>query len=253
MLVLFEILVYYLFIIKNGDFEELSNVFKINYSFKFTERTTNNLFSYEVVLDKKTLIAQTPNGASDSEWTRLGFSKCSICPLDGKKIKHCPIAYNLSGLFSAFQNVLSIEKADITVTTEDRTYFKHDTIQQGLRSIFGIYMAASGCPHMSVLKPMVRFHLPFASIEETIYRHVSNYLLGQYYGYMEQQKGDFLFQELRSKNESVDAVNHGICHRIENVNEGDAIKNALTILNVAGLMVNLEIESKLDSLKYLYH
>ena len=59
-------------------------------------------------------------------------------------------------------------------------------------------------------------------------------------------------QELIKKNKFVDEVNHGICRRIENINEGDANKNALTILNIAGLMVNLELENRLDSLKYLF-
>ncbi len=224
----------------------------IEYAFKLVDRTENSDFKFAVILDKDSLIAYAPEGSRESEWTQLAFSKCDICPLDEKKVRNCPIAYNLSGLFIAFKDVFSIEKADITVNTIDRSYFKHDTIQQGLRSIFGIYMAASGCPHMTVLKPMVRFHLPFASIEETVYRHASNYLLGQYYDFMDNNKGDFLFEELKKKNEAVDSVNHGICRRIENVNEGDATKNALTILNVAGLMVNLELESKLDSLKYLY-
>ena len=37
-------------------------------------------------------------------------------------------------------------------------------------------MALSGCPVLEQLKPMARFHLPFASVEETIYRAASMYL-----------------------------------------------------------------------------
>lgn len=224
----------------------------IEYDFRLIDRPDSDNLKFTVTLDRESLIAYSPTGARESEWTKLDFNKCSICPLDSKKVKNCPIAYNLSGLFEAFKYVYSIEKADITVRVQERSYHKQDTIQQGLRSIFGIYMAASGCPHMNVLKPMVRFHLPFASIEETVYRHVSNYLLGQYYDFIDGKKPDFIFEELKRKNECVDSVNHGICKRIENVNEGDATKNALTILNVAGLMVNMELESKLDSLKYLF-
>ena len=33
---------------------------------------------------------------------------------------------------------------------------------------------------MESLKPMVRFHLPFATVEETVFRSVSTYLLSQY-------------------------------------------------------------------------
>ncbi len=228
------------------------NNFWIEYCFKFLDRADIPDLKFTVYINKETLIALPPEGCKHSEWTGLKFNKCDICPLNESENRDCPIAYNLSGLFEHFSDVLSIEKVEITVNVLERSYYRKDTIQQGLRSIFGIYMAASGCPHMNVLKPMVKFHLPFASIEETVYRHVSNYLLGQYYDNIDGKKADFVFEELIKKNKFVDEVNHGICRRIENINEGDANKNALTILNIAGLMVNLELENRLDSLKYLF-
>jgi hypothetical protein len=106
---------------------------------------------------------------------------------------------------------------------------------------------------MQVLKSMVRFHLPFASVEETIYRHVSNYLLSQYYAFLDGKKADFSFEELKKQNKLVDDVNCGMCKRFENVGEGDVARNALTILNVGGLMLNMELESGVDSLKYLFN
>ena len=57
-------------------------------------------------------------------------------------------------------------------------------------SLIGIYMVTSGCPIMDKLRPMARFHLPFASTEETIYRAISTYLLGQYFL---EQKGKKLY------------------------------------------------------------
>ena len=47
--------------------------------------------------------------------------------------------------------------------------------------------------------------------------------------------------------------NSGMCKRFENVGEGDVARNALTILNVGGLMLNMELESGVDSLKYLFN
>lgn len=229
-----------------------ASAFWIEYRFKLLDHKEKEDIVFTVYINKDTLIAYPPESSKESEWTKLTFNQCKDCPLDAVKYKNCPIAYNLSGLFGAFQNVYSIEKAKITVTVEERIYQKETTVQQGLRSIFGIYMAASGCPCMTVLKSMVRFHLPFASIEETVYRHVSNYLLSQYYEYIDGKKVDFAFEELKKKNQLVDAVNYGMCKRIENVGEGDVARNALTILNVGGLMVNMELESRVDSLKYLF-
>ena len=39
---------------------------------------------------------------------------------------------------------------------------------------------------------------------------------------------------------------------IEKINEADANKNALIILNAIGMMLDMELKSKLDSLKYLF-
>lgn len=228
------------------------NKFWIKYQFLFPESSAKENITFTVNINKETMLIQTPETSHETEWSKLSFYKCSCCPLDTETHKNCPIAYNLSALFNAFQNVSSTENAKITVTTEERVYSKETTVQQGLRSIFGIFMAASGCPNMKILKSMVRFHLPFASVEETIYRHVSNYLLSQYYAFLEGKKVDFSFEELKRQNKLVDEVNCGMCKRFENVGEGDVARNALTILNVGGLMLNMELESEVDSLKYLF-
>lgn len=62
--------------------------------------------------------------------------------------------------------------------TEERTYSKDTLLQQGLASLLGIVMTTSGCPVLEPLKPMVRFHLPFATLTETVYRMVSMCLVG---------------------------------------------------------------------------
>ena len=228
------------------------NTFWIEYQFSFLEAKDRKDMVFTINIDKETLQIQTPEKSHETQWSKLSFYKCSNCPLNTEKHENCPIAYNLSALFDEFQNVYSTEKVKITVKTEERVYSKESTVQQGLRSIFGIFMAASGCPNMNVLKSMVRFHLPFASVEETIYRHVSNYLLSQYYAFLEGKKVDFSFEELKKQNKLVDEVNCGMCKRFENVGEGDVARNALTILNVGGLMLNMELESGVDSLKYLF-
>jgi len=46
-------------------------------------------------------------------------------------------------------------------------------------------------PIFEKLKPMVRFHLPFASIEETKYRAISMYLLAQYFLYQQGSQPDW--------------------------------------------------------------
>ena len=207
---------------------------------------------FRVILDKETLIAKHPEGSSEQEWTRLDFEKCEICPLSSKKIRNCPIAFNISGLAKEFSDFFSIHESLITVNVAERSYSKKDTVQQGLRSILGIYLATSGCPHMEILKPMARFHLPFASVEETIYRHSCNFLLGEFFEFYEKGNIELNMQKLIDKYDDINIVNTGICNRIEKITAGDANKNALIILNVIGLMLKMELEGNLKSLKYLF-
>ena len=229
---------------------EQDNLIKIEYIFKFKDRED---MIFPVLLNKKTNIAVSPVESRGYEWTKLGFSQCPICPLTDDQVENCPIAFNISGLAENFAEIYSTEKVDIIVKTAERTFLKTDSVEQGLRSILIIYLATSGCPHMKILKPMARFHLPFASMEETIYRHVGNYLISQYYEYLEGRAPDMDLDELIKKNELVDKVNQGMCRRMERINEADANKNALIILNAIGLMLDMELKSNLDSLKYLFN
>jgi hypothetical protein len=207
---------------------------------------------FRVVLDKNTLIAKSPAGSTEQDWTRLNFAKCEICPLSSRQVRNCPIAYNISGLATEFSQFYSIHESLITVNVAERSYVKKDTVQQGLRSILGIYLATSGCPHMEILKPMARFHLPFASVEETIYRHSCNFLLGQFFEFLDKGQMELNMQKLIDKYDDINVVNTGICNRIERITAGDANKNALIILNVIGLMLKMELEGNLKSLKYLF-
>src|SRR3984885_12357001 len=46
-----------------------------------------------------------------------------------------------------------------------------------MSSVLGLIMATAGCPWTDRLRPMARFHLPFANEAETLYRSVSMFLL----------------------------------------------------------------------------
>jgi hypothetical protein len=222
----------------------------ISYNFKFAGQRPD--IEFLVLLDKKTLIALPPEESSEQPWTRLEFHQCPICPLKPVEVKNCPIAYNISGLIEKFKLLISFDMVETYVNVEERCYYKRDTVQQGLRSILGIYLASSGCPHMKILKPMVRFHLPFASMDESLYRHVTSYLLQQYFEYTSGKRPDIDLQEMKRKNELVDQVNRGIIDRIEGFVEGDANKNALVILNTLGMIIKFGIDERLEQFKHLF-
>ena len=156
----------------------MENPIQISYSFKFSEGA-NKIFN--ILLDRQTLAFSSAIRSDPPLWAKLNHNKCSNCSLDERSNKHCPVALNLADIAEEFKDFFAYENVSVTVTTEDRTYSKDTTIQQGLSALIGIIMTTSGCPVMERLKPMVRFHLPFASLTETIFRMVSMYLMAQYF------------------------------------------------------------------------
>ena len=135
----------------------------------------------DIQLDPVTLDLLQKTRDRIPEWAVLGYSKCEMCPYDEASRNCCPIALNLTDLIETFSNKASYEKVEARVIAGEREYLRRTTLQEALSSAIGIYMVTSGCPVMSILKPMVRHHLPFSSLNETMFRTISTYLMAQYF------------------------------------------------------------------------
>jgi len=144
--------------------------------------------------------------------------------------QHCPLALTIEGLVRTFIEKFSYETAQITVETNERIYFKETTMQKGLSSILGILMVSSGCPVMDKLRPMVRIHLPFASVLETTFRTTSTYLLGQFFLQKKGKAPDFTFEGLVDIYKHVNMVNNGMAKRIGSMSGKDAASTPLSSL-----------------------
>ena len=118
-------------------------------------------------------------------WTLLEFHKCRNCPLEPGTVARCPAAVSMAGIVECFDEVVACGRATVIATTCERRVSAETTIQGGISSLVGLLMATSGCPLTSFFKPMARFHLPFASTQETLWRAASAYLLAQYFKYRE--------------------------------------------------------------------
>jgi len=119
-------------------------------------------------------------------------------------------------------------------------------------------MASSGCRIMAKLKPMVKFHLPFSSLEETAYRAFSMYLLAQYYRYTNGLKPDWLLEDLAKSYDEIKKVNQYVCEKIANLELQDTTINSIIVLNNFAEFVSILLEEnsieELESLfkEYLY-
>lgn len=221
----------------------------IRYEFHFEN---GGVQKFELLLDPKTVSLVNPESKPKPEWARLECHQCRCCTLDRGTYPYCPIAVNISELMEGFKDTTSTENCTVRVITPERTYSKDTTIQDGLFSIIGIIMPTSNCPVMNYFKPMARFHLPFSTIDETIFRATSIHLLRQYFEYKKGNTPDLEFKKLDRQYELVQQVNQGILGRIGIITREDADKNAIIILNALAQMLSMGIEENLNSLTYLF-
>ncbi len=209
---------------------------------------------FSIQLDSETLAYSSDAERKYPAWTRLDYEpQCTNCQLINKNMEYCPIAVNLVDVVHVFKDTLSYETVDCEVTTNERTYYKRNIqIQSALSSLLGIIMVTSGCPALDKLRPMVKFHLPFASIEETIYRAASMYLLAQYFRMKHDLKTDLDLKGLIAVYQEIDQINARLCKRIRCATNQDASLNAVVVLDVFAKMVPISVEDTLLSFNSLF-
>lgn len=116
----------------------------------------------------------------------------------------------------------------------------------------GLIMATSGCPRTAFLKPMARFHLPFASEEETVYRVTSMYLLAQYFLGLEGQTDDDGFSGLTRLYGELEYVNTAMAKRLRAATETDSSLNAIVLLDLFAKTVPWALNRSLSDLRHLF-
>jgi hypothetical protein len=172
--------------------------------------------------------ASVHNQESHPDWTRLGFQQCDNCPYQESEVVYCPAALDFAGIAQHFANTASIARADVWVYTRQRSYFKNCDMQNILRSLFGLLMASGACPVLSRLKPLAEFHLPFATLQETVHRMAGTYLIRQY---QKKQDGegepDWQLTGLQALYRELKTVNLALMRRLRQASRDDANINAI--------------------------
>jgi hypothetical protein len=196
----------------------------ITYLFQFDSGPAREL---TVLLDRQTLSLIPRMRAGYPDWTRLSFEQCPNCPLKEGSSPRCPAAVALIDLVSAFKEATSTDSVQVEILGEIRTLSKRTTLSEGVASLLGISMSASGCPILGRLKPNLRTYLPFPSIDETVFRTLSMYLLGQYF--IEKRGGtpDWRLEHLGALIEDIRVVNRSLCRRLSGTSLKDVSVNAV--------------------------
>lgn len=208
---------------------------------------------FEVNLDPVTFQYIQPSSQEQPEWARLDYIACDQCICRQEGLDFCPVAVNIADIVTVFGDVVSYDVVNVTVEAKDRLYVKEQvSIQHALSSLLGIIMTTSGCKDLDMLKPMVKFHLPFASIEETIYRATSMYLLAQYFRYKRGLAPDWDMAELVGVYRRIDMINMNLCDRLRKASSEDANLNAVVVLDTFAQVMPISVEEDLADFEDLF-
>ncbi len=224
----------------------MSKSITIEYNYAFRSGVIKK---FTMVMDQATLALQSEKRPTPPTWALLNHKKCENCPLADKDHPYCPVALNFADIAEQFKDMVSHDNVSVVVKTEERTYSKTTTIQQGLSPLIGIIMTTSGCPVMDHLKPMVRFHLPFASLEETIFRMAAMYLMAQYFQKQDGKSPAWSLDGLANVYAQVGIVNRDFAQRLRDAAKKDANVNALVNLDCFAQMVPLAADDLLREIK----
>ncbi len=209
-------------------------------------------FTYVVDIDANSMSIVLGQSDPPPDWTLLHRHQCKHCPLSSSKRSHCPAAVAIAPAVEAFDRNWSSEDVKVTVETPERSYSAQVQLQDGLQSLLGLILATSNCPQLDFLKPLARFHMPFASIEESSQRAVSFYLLRQYFKRAAGKPADFDLDYMRENYQSLQKVNIGMLERIRSVSTKDAGQNAIVVLDSFAQLVTFELDGGLSNLQSLF-
>ncbi len=182
-------------------------------------------------------------------WAALSFQRCEHCPLSGEI---CPFAAGLAGFLDHFARFYSYEKAVIEVTTKQRSIVGKMAIQHGMASLIGLIGATCGCPHLAFLRPMARFHLPFAGDTETLFRAFSTHLLREFLDNAKDGRATIDMSGLRKSYDAATLVNRGMADRVRAACDRDAAVNAVIVLDTFAQAVPFVMDDDFDELKALF-
>jgi hypothetical protein len=219
---------------------------RIRYRFDLPDGTQKTL---EFSFDPTTFKLQNPAPADPPFWTELKFNRCANCPLSEQDHPHCPAALQMVAALEPLKALVSFDTVGVTVLQSERRVYTETSVQQAMSSVFGLIMATSGCPWTDRLRPMARFHLPFASEAETLYRSVSMFLLSREMTAAAERPA---FDELTALYENLHVVNRDMSRRLGAATQTDPARNAMALLDSHTTLLAAALDRSLEEWKPLF-
>lgn len=227
----------------------MPDTFRITYEFTLQDGEKE---TFDLVFDARTTELITDVEEKALFWTHLEYEKCSHCPLQPDKEPHCPVALNLVPAIAKFDHLMSFEKISVKVVSLERQVELQTTAQEGLSSLMGLLIAGSRCPYTHFFKPMARFHLPFASKDETIWRAAATFLLGRYFTKNGLCQADLKLDGLVKIYDDVARLNDAMVQRLRAATSKDSAVNALVHLDVFAKFLMPPLDDTLGHIKAIF-
>ncbi len=224
----------------------MSGTYRIRYCFDLPDGT-QRILDFE--FDAASFRLRNPAPAAAPFWTELSFNQCANCPLNPAEHPHCPAALQMASAVEPLNALVSFDTLGVTVTQAERTIYAVTTAQQAMSSVLGLIMATAGCPWTDRFRPMARFHLPFASDVETVYRSVCLVLLARELTGAGTAPG---FTGVDSLYENLHVVNRDMSRRLGAATRADPAQNAMALLDAYTTLLPAALESSLQELKPLF-
>ncbi|PLY00996.1 MAG: hypothetical protein C0624_11100 [Desulfuromonas sp.] len=201
-----------------------------------------------LTLDPVSLTPLDPLPNPLPNWTLLSFEQCENCPLSSSEMPVCPLAARLAVLTPLCNKLISFDMVDVEVVTRERTVSANVSAEQGICSLMGLVSAVSGCPHTAFFRPMARFHLPFATPEETLFRSTGSYLLVEYLRQRQGETPHYDLSGLQAIYDRVSEVNRSVAERLRAASRTDSALNAIVQLDYYAQGLSFSLERSLDHL-----
>lgn len=221
---------------------------EIRYGLRWPQRGERTLL---IVLDD-TSLAIVLDDTEPPAWTALENAKCQHCPLDATQYPYCPLAVALVEPLRLCTDAEANDLIQVEVVLGERTLNTTTSLQRAMSSLLGLIMPCSGCPHTEYFRPMARFHLPFATPIETLYRSAGMYLLAQYFRQRAGQTPDLELKGLERLYRNLHRLNRDFAKRLKRIDDVEAAHNALIFLDLFTIALPPALQDAMKPLAGLF-
>ncbi|MBU0675705.1 MAG: hypothetical protein KJ950_13775 [Proteobacteria bacterium] len=224
-------------------------VFVIKYFFSWDGGYAN----FDLEFDEETISLLNNPPEEIPNWAKLSYCQCPNCPLDSNEVEYCPTAVSFIPVVDSFKNIESDSEVEVEVRVANRKVAMRAPARRAISSVVGLLFAGSGCPRTLYFRPMVRYHIPVATEDETIMRAMSMFLLAQYFKYKSGKKPDLELAGLRKIYDELQIVNMTMAERLRSIEGTTLPVNSVILLDMYTKIIPDKIDTSLKDLSYLFN